>query len=217
MVEDNKAQEAAQAATEAPAVEQTPEQIEEAKAAAEAKKAKADAKKKAAAEQKAAKEAKKNDRLRKRQEEEAKKNEFVKDPNDPCADKFGDRELIRSQCDPEVRFQKEYTMVKNLDASLAGKDVRVRCRVHNTRGKGKSAFLIGRESYATVQAVLFVEEGKISKGMVTYASKLPKESIIELVATVSVPDQPIASCSQQIELQVKEIWCVNKSVPILPF
>ena len=53
--------------------------------------------------------------------------------------------------------------------------------------------------------------------MVTFASKIPKESIIEIVASVAVPDKPIESCTQQVELQVKEIWCVNKSVPYLPF
>ena len=58
-----------------------------------------------------AKEQKKLDRLAKRQAEEAKKNMFVKDPNDPCADKFGDMELNRSQCDPELRFQRKYVAV----------------------------------------------------------------------------------------------------------
>ena len=60
-------------------------------------------------------------------------------------------------------------------------------------------FIVGREAYATVQAILAVGEG-ISKGMVTFASKLPSESIIELVAQVSVPDRPIDGCSQQVEL-----------------
>lgn len=78
------------------------------------------------------------------------------------------------------------------------------------------AFIVCREGYATAQAVLFVGE-TISKGMVTFSSKIPKESIIEIVATVTVADQEIAGCSQQVELQVKEIWCVNKSVPYLPF
>lgn len=87
MVEDAKT--AAAASDDAG---KTPEQL--------AKEAKAKAKKEAAAANKAAKEAKKQERLRKRQEEEAKKNEFVKDPNDPCAEKFGDLPLNRSQCDP---------------------------------------------------------------------------------------------------------------------
>lgn len=115
-----------------------------------------------------------------------------------------------------MRFEKVYVAVKDLDASMSGQDVRVRCRVHNSRAKGKMCFIVGREAYATVQAVLFVGE-TISKGMVTYSSKIPKESIIEIVATVNVPDQAIAGCSQQVELAVKEIFCVNKSVPYLPF
>ena len=106
--------------------------------------------------------------------------------------------------------------VKTLDASMADQEVRVRCRVHNSRAKGKMCFVVGREGYATVQAVLFVGDN-ISKGMVTFASKIPRESIIEIVAKVTVPDNPIDGCSQQVELQVQEIWCVNKSVPILPF
>jgi aspartyl-tRNA synthetase len=40
----------------------------------------------------------------------------------------------------------------------------------------------------------------ISKGMVTYASKIPKESIIEIVAVVNKPEKSIDGCSQQVEL-----------------
>lgn len=177
MVEDAKS--AAAANPEADEANKTPEQL--------AKEAKAKAKKEAAAANKAAKEQKKQERLRKRQEEDAKKNEFVKDPNDPCTDKFGDLPLNRSQCDPQVRFEKVYVDVKDLDASKANTDVRIRCRVHNSRAKGKMCFIVGRQGYATVQAVLFVGD-TISKGMVTYSSKIPKESIIEIVAQVTVPD-----------------------------
>lgn len=35
-------------------------------------------------------------RLKERQDAEARKNTYVKDPNDPCAHKFGDLELNRS-------------------------------------------------------------------------------------------------------------------------
>lgn len=63
---------------------------------------------------------------------------------------------------------------------------------------------------------MFVGE-TISQGMCTYASKISRESIIELVAKVVKPNNPIAGCSVQMELQVLEIWTVNKSVPVLPF
>jgi aspartyl/asparaginyl-tRNA synthetase len=78
------------------------------------------------------------------------------------------------------------------------------------------AFMVIREGYATVQVVLSVSDS-VSKGMVTYSSKIPKESIVEIIADVIKPDQAVAGCSQQIELCCKEIWGVNKSVPMLPF
>lgn len=197
-------------ASAAASEEKTPEQV-----AAE-KELKKKQKEEAKAANKAAREAKKLERLRARQEAEAKKNEFVKDPNDPCADKFGELPLNRSQCDPETRFTKKYVAVKEIDEKLADQEVRIRARVHNSRSKGKMCFIVAREGYATIQCMLFVGE-TISKGMVTFSSKIPRESIIEIVATATKPDREIDGCSQQMELQVKEIWCVNKSVPMLPF
>lgn len=175
-------------------------------------------KKKEKAKGPSAKDLKKMERLRKKQEEEAKKNELVKDPNDPAADRFGEMELIRSQCDPELRHERKYTAVKDLNDDLIGQVVRIRARVSNTRKQGGSlTFLVLRESYATAQCVVFAGAEGNSKGMVAYSSKIPKESIIEIVAEATKPDKPIDSVSQQIELQVKEVWVVNKSVPILPF
>lgn len=56
-----------------------------------------------------------------------------------------------------------------------------------------------------------------SKGMVTYASKIPRESIIEIVARVVKPEKPIEGCSIQHELHMEEVFTVNKSFPVLPF
>jgi len=67
-----------------------------------------------------------------------------------------------------------------------------------------------------VQANLFVDDDT-SKGMVTYSSKIPKESMIEIKAKVLKAEKDIESCSQsKVELQVLEIWTVNKSAPQLP-
>jgi len=41
----------------------------------------------------------------------AAKDVFVKDPNDPCANKFGDLELNRSQGDESKRGQNKFTKV----------------------------------------------------------------------------------------------------------
>ena len=61
-------------------------------------------------------------------------------------------------------------------------------------------FIVLREGWASVQAVLAVAEGKVSKGMVDFASKIPKESIVEIVADVIKPEGGVEGCSQQIEL-----------------
>ena len=188
-------------------VEKTPEQIAAEK---EAKKAQKEA---AAAANKAAKDAKKAERMAKREAQQA---NAVNKADDPCADKYGDMEIIRSQCNPEDRFTKVYVQVKDIDESYVGKEVRIRARLHNSRGKGKICFAVLRESYATIQLVLSVSD-TVSKGMVTYAQKIPKESIVEVIAQVTKPAEPIEGCSQQVELQVVEFWGVNKSVPSLPF
>jgi len=100
---------------------------------------------------------------------------------------------------------------------LDGQEVTVRGRLHNARGKGKLCFIVLRQQYATVQSVL-AEDEKISKGMISYASKVPRESIIELKATVAVPKVPLEACTQRtVELLVQEFWVINKSAPILPF
>lgn len=57
----------------------------------------------------------------------------------------------------------------------------------------------------------------ISKGMVSYASKVPRESIIEVKAKVTIPEKAVETCSQKVELQIEEFWVINKSAPILPF
>jgi len=50
--------------------------------------------------------------------------------------------------------------------------------------------------------------------MVTYSSKIPKESMIEIKAKVLKAEKEIESCSQsKVELQVLEIRTVNKSAP----
>lgn len=53
--------------------------------------------------------------------------------------------------------------------------------------------------------------------MVKYASALPRESIVDVEATVAAPQAPIEACSQsQVELHVTSIKCVSRSAP-LPF
>ncbi len=102
--------------------------------------------------------------------------------------------MIQSQCPEQERFEKVYVAVKDIAEEHVGQKIRIRGRIHNSRAKGKMCFVVVRQGYATVQAVLFVGEG-ISKGMVDYSAKLPKESIVELVCNVVKPNAPIEGCS----------------------
>ena len=141
--------------------------------------------------------------------------EYVKDPNDPCAHLFGDRELIRSNCDSEIRFQKKYHKLSDLTEALKDETVVIRARAHRMTGKGQAAFIVLRDRYNTAQACIFVEEG-ISKGMVEFCRRISRESLVEIKGLVHIPDAPIKKWTQQVELLIKEIWVVNKSAPRLP-
>jgi lysyl-tRNA synthetase class II len=108
---------------------------------------------------------------------------YQKDPEDISAHLFGDLELNRSQSNPEDRYSRVYTAIETVDASKIGETVWVRARVHAVTGKGKIAFVILRQQFSTIQATTSVSD-TISKGMIKYMQKLPKESIVDVKATV---------------------------------
>ena len=168
---------------------------------------------------KAEREKKKAERLAARQQKtQADQQEWKKDPNDPCAHKFGELELNRSQSNPDLRYAKKFTEVHELEEAHAGQEVHIRGRLHSSRAAGKKlVFVVIRERFATVQAILAVSEPDVSPGMAEFTRRISKESIIEVKAKVVVPEKPIEGCSQKVELQISEIWTINKSAPILPF
>ncbi len=69
-------------------------------------------------------EAKKAERLAQRQKKTKDQgaDENKKDPNDPAAHLFGERELNRSQGDPELRHTKKFTDIKIVDKELEGQE-----------------------------------------------------------------------------------------------
>lgn len=181
------------------------------------KDAKKEEKKAEKANAKADREKKKAERLAARQAKTQVEAEYKKDPNDSSAHLFGDLELNRSQSNPDERYAKKYTQIKNLDDTLKDQEVLIRGRLHGTRAQGKKmVFLTVREQFATVQGLLVVSE-TVSQGMAEYARRIPKESIIEVKAKVVVPEKEVQGCSQKVELHILELWTVNKSAPMLPF
>lgn len=139
------------------------------------------------------------------------------DENDFAKHLYGDRELNKSQGDPNARFGKKFTRVESIDHFMDGEKVIIRSRLHNTRAKGKMCFVILRQSFASIQGAMFVDETR-SKGMITFASKVPKESIVEVVATVKKVNQIVDTCSQKtVELDIHEFHVIDRSAPMLPF
>ncbi|RZC68357.1 hypothetical protein C5167_031615 [Papaver somniferum] len=53
--------------------------------------------------------------------------------------------------------------------------------------------------------------------MVKFATSLSKEHNVDIEGIVSVPDYPIKRATQNVELQVTNIYCFSKALPTLPF
>ncbi|GIM10401.1 hypothetical protein Vretimale_14134, partial [Volvox reticuliferus] len=171
----------------------------------------AEAKKAAKEAAKAAKEAAKAERAQQRGVKAAVMTQ--PDPEDPLREQYGDYAMVQSKTQSGRAWHK----VESLGKDLSEQKVLVRARIHTTRGKGKSAFLVLRQRTATVQAVLFADDQIVSKGMVKYATQIPKESIVDVEGVITVPQQPIEACSQRdVELQVTAIHAVSRAAA-LPF
>lgn len=135
------------------------------------------------------------------------------DPNDPLKDNYGDAPMIQSK----VFCTKEYTSLKDLDASKEGQEIWLRTRVSNTRIKGSGGFIVLREKVWTAQGLIFKGENA-SKSMIKYVEGISKESVVDLFAVVKTPKVPIKSCTQsEIELEIKKIYVISRSLPQLPF
>ena len=143
---------------------------------------------------------------------------FTKDESDPLKDKYGVLPFIQSATDPEHRFQVKFAKICEINSSLDGQMVKLRVRLQRSRIKGKSGFLVLREGVYTIQACLFVEEGKISKQMVDFAKSLRLESYVDVTAKVQKVEKPVESCTQKdVELAIETLFLVVSAPKVLPF
>ena len=143
---------------------------------------------------------------------------FTKDESDPLKEKYGVLPFIQSATDPEHRFQTKFTQISEINASLDGQNVKLRVRLQRSRIKGKSGFLVLREGVYTIQACLFVEDGKISKQMVDFAKSLRLESYVDVTAKVQKVQKPVESCTQKdVELAIETLFLVVSAPKVLPF
>ena len=119
---------------------------------------------------------------------------------------------------------KVWTNIGNLKPVLAGQEVLVRGYVQTTRLVGKGAFILLRSKMHTVQGVCFESsgddngDGEISKEMVKYIAGLPSESVVDIVGTVTVPEQPVDSATQKmVEVSITKFHCISKTSAPMPF
>ena len=94
----------------------------------------------------------------------AAKMEAMASAPDPLAHRYGDAEMVQSK----EKTGRTWTRADALDASFVNREVLIRGRIHNVRGKGKSAFIVLRQQTATVQVTMFVDDVHVSKGMVKW-------------------------------------------------
>lgn len=163
----------------------------------------------------AKKEAAKLEKLKRRQEAAVASGVQSLSMEDPLADNYGDVPLLdlQSKVAPGTRV---WTEIGKLAEPLKDQYVLVRGRAQRIRAKGKTAFVVLRERGFTVQCVLTEQDGVISRPMLKYAAGLSRESIVDVEGVVSVPGITINSTTQQVEIQVRKIFCVNKAMPTLP-
>ncbi|KAL7150610.1 hypothetical protein ABFS83_05G125000 [Erythranthe nasuta] len=166
------------------------------------------------------KEAAKIERQRKRQEAAALSaaaavSAVALDGEDPLAANYG--EIPLNDLQSKEISGKKWTDVKDLNDGLKDQTVLVRGRAQAIRAVGKKmAFVVVRKRGFTVQCVLTVAQDLVSSQMVKFATSLSRESIVDIEGIVSVPAQPITGASQQVEIQVRKLYCVNMAIPTLP-
>ncbi|CAN0892250.1 Aspartate--tRNA ligase 2, cytoplasmic [Linum grandiflorum] len=168
----------------------------------------------------AKKEAAKQEKLRKKAEaaalSKAASSLSVDDAEDPLAGNYGDVPLKDQQSAHEADVS-SWTAVGELNADLKDKDILIRGRVHAVRPVGKNmAFVVVRQSGCTVQCVVTAQPDVVSRQMVKFVSGLSTESVIDVHGKVSVPSVEIKGATQQVEVQVKKLYCLSRAMPTLP-
>jgi aspartyl-tRNA synthetase len=122
--------------------------------------------------------------------------------NDFAREFYGKLPLNQSQSRPGVlRHQ-----IASLSSELDGKTVVIRARVHTLRGQGNKVFLKLRQRTDSVQALLSVEEGKVSKLMVKWAATLSSESIVLVEGIVQKSPEEIKDATiKDVELMITRV------------
>jgi len=115
---------------------------------------------------------------------------------------YGKLPLNQSQTRPK----RPRAQIASLSPNLEGKTVLLRARIQTSRAQGKYCFLNLRQRTDTVQAMVAIAEGKVSKQMVHWVAGLQDESIVLVEGTVRTPLQIIKSATVgNVEIHVDQV------------
>jgi len=133
----------------------------------------------------------------------------------PEQENFGDLPLLQSG----KRTTRKWTLIEEVNETLSGQEVLIRGRLSSIRAFSKLAFLVLREEYANVQAVLAkTKDGQVSAEMLEWTKKISPESIVDIYGVVSTTKEEVKACTQnKVEIQITKIYVVSRSNPVLPF
>ncbi|KAK8953686.1 hypothetical protein KSP40_PGU007459 [Platanthera guangdongensis] len=134
---------------------------------------------------------------------------------DPLSANYGDVPFEDLQSKAVTGWMR--TKIFSLNAEFADTTVLIGGHVHTMRAVGeKMFFLVLRQMGATVQCVVTVAEGLVSAQMIQFCKSLTRESIVDVVGVVTIPTEPIKGTTQQVEIQVRKLYCIDRAIPNLP-
>ncbi|KAJ1610290.1 aspartate-tRNA ligase [Cryptosporidium canis] len=111
---------------------------------------------------------------------------------------------------------REFSKIKDLNSSQKGEKVWLRGRIAESRCKGSLGFVLLRQTFHRLQLVVDANECS-SKEMIKWLGCLPIESLIDVYGTVVVPETPVVSSTQDVEILVERVYCVSSACSELPF
>ncbi|KAL6302172.1 aspartyl-tRNA synthetase [Sparassis latifolia] len=128
---------------------------------------------------------------------------------------YGKAPLNQSQSRP----RRPHTSIAALTPEMDGQVVLLRARVQTSRAQGnKMVFFNLRQRIDSVQALLTVAEGKVSKQMAKWAAGLQMESIVLVEGVVRKAPEIIKSATKgDVEIHISQIHLISGLESILPF
>ncbi|KAF9654373.1 aspartate-tRNA ligase [Thelephora ganbajun] len=134
---------------------------------------------------------------------------------DDTVEFYGKLPLNQSQ----TRTNRPRAQIADFTPELDGQTVLFRARVNTSRAQGnKMVFLNLRQRTDSVQALLTVAPGKVSKQMAKWAASLAIESIVLVEGIIQKSPEPIKSASvSDVEVLISQIHLISGLETTLPF